>query len=284
MKSRNILLLSGICTILFIIILKTQSWSENHVKLRESLSTRSFWKVPPVYVINLDRSRERWRALTRQADLQNITLTRIDAIDGNNLRVALNPFTLRTTFELSETQKSDSYTAPLYYSKGTVGCYMSHRRAWKKIAQLPVPKDVAVILEDDVMFVPNFKSRLRVLLEELDAFDASWDVLYLGMTRPSGYPVRKGSTLRRTRTGLHGHNSGCFAYVIRQKSAKKLLNSCTSNIEYMIDHCVQRHHGSLLQTYFVWPFLVNHDYSHQSERLDGKVYSPDYITASSRLH
>ncbi|XQF93946.1 glycosyltransferase family 25 protein (plasmid) [Pseudoalteromonas espejiana] len=78
-----------------------------------------------IFVINLARSTKRLIQTTERLSAVNLTFKRIDAIDGNNL---------------TDKQKHLNYSPQLnkqkyHYalSNGQIGCYLSHRKAWKKI-------------------------------------------------------------------------------------------------------------------------------------------------------
>lgn len=58
-----------------------------------------------------------------------------------------------------------------YLNNGEKGCYLSHRELWKK--QLKSGYKKVLILEDDCIFLPNYK-------EVLSKIDFEYDMLFLG--------------------------------------------------------------------------------------------------------
>jgi glycosyl transferase family 25 len=82
----------------------------------------------PVYYINLDRSPDRRAFMEDQFEKLGLSATRIAAVDG---------------FALNAAQMAGAMLPP-----GELGCFMSHRLAWK--AFLDTDKPHAIILEDDV--------------------------------------------------------------------------------------------------------------------------------------
>lgn len=65
----------------------------------------------------------------------------------------------------------------LRYSRGAVGCALSHIKLWEKIAQ---EKEPAIILEDDAILHAFFENKLEGLLEEGDLWHEKWDMVVLG--------------------------------------------------------------------------------------------------------
>lgn len=93
-----------------------------------------------VFIINLDRSPERYEYITKQLNRIGITsYERFRAIDGAKM----------TKEELKELNLSD-----LIQKKAELGCAASHLKIWKKIVE--EKRDWTLILEDDVEFHPDF--------------------------------------------------------------------------------------------------------------------------------
>lgn len=110
-------------------------------------------KLPPIYVINLDRDVERWQRMqqvTRAADLPNVQ--RFSAINGKDM-------------ENDKFKEGTTWLGRQLQPVGVLGCAMSHMALWKKIVADKVPW--AIILEDDVELVPNFREKLEHNLKQL---------------------------------------------------------------------------------------------------------------------
>lgn len=73
--------------------------------------------------------------------------------------------------EYSERANKFDYYKKL--TKGEIGCFLSHRKAWSIIVEQRLP--FAIVLEDDVMFEASF----RHLGEVIDKFNESWDYIKL---------------------------------------------------------------------------------------------------------
>lgn len=100
----------------------------------------------PVYVINLDSAQERMQKMDKQLKAINVNYSRIQAVKGTDL----------TPEEIASEYSSDLnkkyFRADL--SVGEIGCYISHKNAWRKMVEENI--EYAVILEDDLTIEPNF--------------------------------------------------------------------------------------------------------------------------------
>jgi glycosyl transferase family 25 len=103
-------------------------------------------------------------------------------------------------------------------TRGQIGCFLSHRRAWKKIAE--GHSEYGFIIEDDCDLRPA-KQTLDVIQSGLlEAKDMKWDILYIARN-PALCKIRK---RLRPHVVQVGKTWGLFAYVVSKKAAKELLN------------------------------------------------------------
>jgi len=90
---------------------------------------------------------------------------------------------------------------------------MSHTRVWRDIVDKGYEK--AIIFEDDVRLIPNFRSKLHEVME--DAQGLEWDIIHLGPL----LPISK----NRYVDGLalyEGKSLGSHAYIITLECARKI--------------------------------------------------------------
>jgi len=99
----------------------------------------------------------------------------------------------------------------LYISEPEYGCAMSHVRIWRDVVEKGY--EIALVTEDDVRFVPNFKQKIEDLL--LEASEFPWDMINIGPICPV-IKTDVSSNLYEGRT-LSTHS-----YLIRLECAKKL--------------------------------------------------------------
>jgi len=119
-------------------------------------------EVPPVWVINLDKSKARWEQCKEEFATQGVKAERFPATYGAHM-------------SREEMKEKTTWSARYFCTPGMVGCFMSHLNIWKKVVEDDLP--AVVVLEDDVVIYPDFNERLKVLLKELPK---DWDVCLLG--------------------------------------------------------------------------------------------------------
>ena len=99
------------------------------------------------FVINLDRSPERLAYVMPQVKALGFPVKRVVGIDGK---------------KLSESEiENVTNNSTLAKEKGTIGCTLSHMKAWREF--LESNYEYAVIFEDDVAFDPE---KLRITINE----------------------------------------------------------------------------------------------------------------------
>jgi len=179
--------------------------------------------VDNVYVINMDKSKDRLATMEKQIPKLGRPFTRISAIDG----AALSP---------DDFDRYATRFCRYFCSKGMIGCFLSHRKAWQTI----VDNDdrYALVLEDDCYLRPDFQEELTVAMQELQLLDDQWDFLYAGYFGPSSSdkPNTMMCTLqslflkeipKKKHDGTHTFVPlspvGFHCYVVSQKGARKLL-------------------------------------------------------------
>ena len=126
------------------------------------------------FVINLERSPDRLRAIRERLARVGLPWLRVAAVDGS-------------TLDLSRTTGVDIAGYRRNHGKqlnaAEVGCYLSHLRAMR--AFLAGPWQWALVLEDDADFPDDFQDLLRRLV----AIGDQWDIVKLSSFH-SGTPVR----------------------------------------------------------------------------------------------
>lgn len=133
-----------------------------------------------IFIINLDRSRERWQHVQEQlAPWPELPVERVAATDG---------------YALPEDEVNRYYSEPLnrrIYHKllkpGEKGGFISHIRCWQQI--LAEDLDFALVLEDDFVVLENPPA----LLQAIQALDEPWHLLKLAMPNNQQAVVRRRS-------------------------------------------------------------------------------------------
>jgi glycosyl transferase family 25 len=165
-----------------------------------------------VFVINLKRSKDRWKSIQSECKKHSLIPYRIDAIDG----------------QLIDDSKLNFWDKNLF-PKGAIGCRLSHIKAWKTLIEHGDP--YSLILEDDCIFVDDFESQLNKIKNEKIFKNNQWDFIYLGYLITifnffcyplnnyySGYIKNDSLFIPRNPVGLH-------SYLITRKCALFLLRN-----------------------------------------------------------
>lgn len=118
-----------------------------------------------IFVINLERSESRWKAMCVQLERLGLPFERFSAVDGR---------------EISDEVLRRHYSAELnrrkYYvdlSRSEIACYISHLKVCEKI--LSENLDYAIILEDDIILDAPFK----FVPQALESITVKWKYIKL---------------------------------------------------------------------------------------------------------
>lgn len=187
------------------------------------------FQLPPMFVVNLDRAADRWAEVSKVMQEAGLDVERLSAVDGKKLTQ-------------EELLKESTRMAMFLQPKGVIGCYLSHKKFWQKVVDEGY--ESAVIFEDDVRLVSDFKERLIHNLQMLKSdenVDRDYDVILLGAigrVHPDG---KDGIGVRIFSTYIGGNRplqrlsetliqprrpAGTHAYIVSQKGARKLLELC----------------------------------------------------------
>ena len=166
----------------------------------------------PVFVINLDRRRDRWAAMQAQLDRLGLAATRIPAIDKDTLA-------------------GDS--ALLRLSAGHVACARSHYRALEALVARHAP--AGLILEDDA----EVGESVRSLIESPEWWPGEYGLIQLECPRKPR-PLCLGRPVGTTPDGrflrpLVTRNVGGCGYLIDQDTALEVLEVAPA-VTLPIDH------------------------------------------------
>lgn len=145
------------------------------------------------YVINMDADLPRWRSAHRLLGAFGVEPVRVPAVDGRQLA-----------------------GAPLTMTRGEVGCYLSHVRAWRQIVTDGAP--TAIVFEDDIGSDLS-PVRMRDALHLARRHASRFDLIYLGKC------LSECGALRRIEGDLHeAHGALCtHAYLVSRRGAARLL-------------------------------------------------------------
>jgi len=207
--------------------------------------------VPPIFVINLDRSAERLKLCEYRLKNVGFHFERITAVNGAEL----------STDELSQhyckKQNQESYYKEL--TLGEVGCYLSHRKVWQKIVDTGI--EYAIILEDDFFLMGDIEQTIKTL----NKIEFDWDYIKL-----SGYKNRSREIAFRKKVNdmelvlFDKAMAGTCAQAVSLKGAKKLLTTSTS-FGRPVDTDIQHWWEKDVELFALLPYLFAPDMELESE-------------------
>lgn len=168
-----------------------------------------------IYVINLDRNKERWANMSSQFQLQGITnVKRFSGYDGKKLME--NPEVALVHPNALLAAKRGYRISHDEHNFGSIGCYLSHVGAWKQIAESE--HKFGVIFEDDITIKEDFEANFTNLLNNAPM---KWDMIVFGPNHLVENPrkVKKHGKFTFVKGKFILFNS----YVITKECCQKLL-------------------------------------------------------------
>jgi glycosyl transferase family 25 len=164
--------------------------------------------LPPIWVVNLERSQDRRQFMQRQLETMGLDYRFIDAVDGKNL-------TEKDWQKYSKERALKEKRREL--SVGEIGCALTHVSMYHQM----IDKDIAevLILEDDVFITED----LLYVLAQRRNFPQDWEVVNFAndsaKTIPLGEPIFAAYKICK----FEGMANRTSTYLINLQGAKKLM-------------------------------------------------------------
>ncbi|WP_112606542.1 glycosyltransferase family 25 protein [Rhizobium sp. WW22] len=164
-----------------------------------------------VYVINLARCVDRWKAIRSQALAHGIHITRVPAIDGRNIA----PMDYVDVDHVSFFRHGGRQLLP-----GEYGCYRSHLRAVDMF--LSSTLEASIVIEDDVEIVGDLLERSSRILAAVPTAD----IVKLFNHRIRGFR-RVTTTISGDEIGrcLHGPQGSAACYIVTRNGARAITSA-----------------------------------------------------------
>ena len=175
--------------------------------------------IEQTYIVNLEKDKDRMNAISKQLKKENVNFKRFNAIYGKHLDL-----------NTERCKKYFSKKAIEDLKPGQLGCSMSHIILWEEIASKK-NNNMYMILEDDAIVPKNFNKEVMKYINEMPN---NWDMLLLGANRLIGKKYSD-NLLYTDKSIKRNGNYGLYAYIIKPKTAEKLLNVC-EKMDKTIDH------------------------------------------------
>jgi glycosyl transferase family 25 len=165
----------------------------------------------PVYVISIARARARLEKMLNGASGLGLDLRPVEGVDGKTIPAAEWTDFNRRGFEL----RNGRHALP-----GEYGCYASHIKALEIFLATDAP--VAVIVEDDVAFTPDFSDRVKAMV----AIMPENSIVKLTNHRHRGFRARKTSALGdKLGRCIYGPQGSSACYIISRGGAEEFLKA-----------------------------------------------------------
>ena len=203
-----------------------------------------------IFVISLPRSAHRWRTMSHRLNAIGLPFQRIEAIDGATLSEAA----IAEVFDRKRAQSGYHYEL----TRGEIGCYLSHLKAWQTILEQDL--DYAVILEDDVVLTDSF----RFLPQTLAKLNDDWDLIKLAA------PYKKQKATPLGEVGSFGYvryrkpPMGACGHVVSAAGAAKLLTK-RPPFYRPVDVDLQWQDELDLRVRGLLPYTVDNSHEHASD-------------------
>lgn len=207
------------------------------------------------WLINLPRSEKRRQAMEARLAAMALPYHLHEATDGRAEWDNLVP-----TVDLDAFRRNVGREV----LPGEIGCYHSHLAVWRDF--LASGKEVALVMEDDVVFHTDFLAALETAL----AAHAEWDFLKLNKIRAK-QPLCQRKLGAWTLNAYLGPATGLGAYLIRRELASRLLPAMLP-ITRPIDHELDRVHVHDFRHYGLEPFPSHVD-DGNSSTITGQAHS-----------
>jgi len=199
--------------------------------------------VDKVYVINLEKDKERLRSISSQLKEQHIEFERFNGIDGSTIE------------EDPRITELCNKACP----NGIKGCALSHKTIWESMIENKY--EHLLILEDDAILNSNMDVELQLLWANVPN---DFDILYLGSTFYCGDT----SIYNKIVSSFGGHKlenvsdgilktqgcGGLYGYIVSLKGAKELVKDpIPFHVDDFIGDQIKEKH---LNSYAFHPVLV----------------------------
>lgn len=263
-------------------------------------------KLEKIYIINLDRSVDRYKKIKTQLDNLNLNIpyTRFSAIEGKKSKFIdtdtkeviiaeeafVNRERLKGTFDIvcSEQYSGDFDKVKMNLKKfyprtlGEIGVACSHKKIWQEIVNNGYKN--TLVLEDDMNFIPGFKDHLNQLMNNLPK---DYEYIYIFAMRTSG-KIKKYSDSEKLNKLINsltkykdkidyklvqrvrGKRVVAAGYIISEQGAKKLLENFKKyeTVDNYIKHFIE---DEKLISYETKPYLVNGCFTNDTPDCDTTI-------------
>jgi len=135
-------------------------------------------KFDKTYLINLERRPdrlERFMKTYRESDMKNISLSKINGVDGSEIDINKVPLSEVAKGELKQIETTGFRSKHYQLTRGAIGCYLSHVKVWKDIIENEHAH--GLIFEDDVNLPVDINEQIHKSMKDVPK---DWDIILFG--------------------------------------------------------------------------------------------------------
>ena len=122
--------------------------------------------LPQIFVINLPEDAARRETMRARLDQAGVEYSFFEAVNGRAFDMTAMP-------GYDRAKRRAAFGRDMMPAE--MGCLLSHRKIYEKMDRENIP--AAVVLEDDVVFEPEFKDVLAALMQMNETGPCQWDVI-----------------------------------------------------------------------------------------------------------
>lgn len=191
-----------------------------------------------ILVISLVRSLDRREKVQQEMKKISSPWEFLDAVDGSSL---MQP---PIEYKAKKVKRLQGY----FLTPNEIGCYLSHKEAWKRCVKENIP---TLVLEDDFILSPEFEGTLAALLN----FPSTWSfVRFQGLYEVPFQPIEILDNIQLVKN--IGDAVGATAYLLKPEVARTLIKA-SSDIYEPVDHFLEHHQKHGLDFLAVRPYPVD---------------------------
>lgn len=189
----------------------------NYYYISKPNTFEEFQTKLPLFVINLERSRNRWRRMKEQLDTQQFNYKRANAVDGK-------------THILTRQERNlfQNCKAEIKQRKGVIGCALSHYSVWEDMIRNKI--EGCFVCEDDLVFRDKCQSAIAVIQDSIPLYDIVFFYNTIGDKKTRYITEEEAqNNVILPYTRLEWLGFGAVMYYINLHAAKHLLRVSRQN-------------------------------------------------------
>lgn len=190
------------------------------------LAALSYYRATPsiddIWVINLDRDRERFQKILDQQHLLPQKVNRWKGTYGKDeKREDAKKDGVNLTLSTSADLEANKRNPNILNIPGEIGCWLSHKRLLQHLNTLTVsPNFGHLILEDDALIDKDFLQKWSTIKHSIPG---DWDFIYLGVVNMVGDKINDSILRRSNAKGWGNANHGTYSYIVRHRALPHIL-------------------------------------------------------------